>query len=179
MDTNNLKIVGTGFSNEVQANISRWLNGEISGQTCAKIVVEGAADVLPVLGVAAGAAFGACVGTSVVPGFGTAIGGAVCAAVGGLLGGVVNNTIKYLSDNVFSLPPEKAVKKAYAELGLAPDSATEEINQAYLRKSLQFHHNGQEDKEKYLSLLVAVEVIRASRRFKKLSSRRSKIGENM
>ena len=88
-------LVSTEFNKSAQEAISKWLNGQISGERCAKTIVEKAGDTLPVAGVLAGMLAGGSLGLAGGPA-GAALGALGGAAAGGLGGQVVNRLIKLL-----------------------------------------------------------------------------------
>ena len=85
-------LISTEFNKSAQEAISKWLNGQISGERCAKTIVEKAGDTLPVAGVLAGMLAGGSLGSAGGPALG-ALGGAAAGALGGQ---VVNRLIKLL-----------------------------------------------------------------------------------
>ena len=58
---------------------------------------------------------------------------------------------------------EEAVEKAYKVLGVKHSSSNSEINKAYKMKALQNHPDKGGDKNKFVEIQTAMEVIKAAR----------------
>ena len=84
-------LVSTVFDKSVGEEVKKWWNGKISGERCAKTIVDKAGDALPVAGVLGGMFGGGAAGA--VGGPIGAVFGALFGAVGGGLGGQALNCI--------------------------------------------------------------------------------------
>lgn len=132
-------------------NIRQWRNGEIDGAKCVKRISTS------ITGVAAGFG-GAC--------FGAAVAGPVGAVVGGVVAGLIGQE---LCGSTFNLivgnDRERAVARAFEDLGLTPKATNEEVRQAYLHLARQHHpdkNNGQ-NTAVFIKINMAYELIRAHR----------------
>ena len=83
------------FNKKATEQITKWWNGQISGERCAKAVVDAAGDALPVAGAVVGYTAGMAAGAAGGP-VGIVVGGLSGAAVGGLAGQAVNRVIQVL-----------------------------------------------------------------------------------
>lgn len=88
-------LVSTVFDKTVGEAVTKWLKGKISGERCAKTIVDKAGDSLPVAGALGGFFGGGAVGAALGP-LGAFIGGLLGAAGGGLGGQALNGIIKML-----------------------------------------------------------------------------------
>ena len=98
-----VELVSTEFDKTVGEEITKWLNGKISGERCAKTLVDKAGDTLPVAGALGGMFGGGAVGAAIGVVLGVVLGrilvlllGLLGAAVGGLGGQALNRKIKFL-----------------------------------------------------------------------------------
>ena len=82
-----VELVSTHFDKFVREEIEKWWKGKISGERCAKTIVDKAGDTLPVAGIIGGMWFGAGVVGGVLGYLGGALGAA--AEVGGVLGSLI------------------------------------------------------------------------------------------
>ena len=84
------------FNKKVTDQIEKWFKGQISGERCAKAVVDAAGDALPVVGAVGGIYAGMAAGAAVGGPIGAIAGGVGGAAAGGLAGQAVNRLIQVL-----------------------------------------------------------------------------------
>ena len=75
--------------------IKKWWNGEISGERCAKILVDGAADSMPVAGFVGGSTAGAAIGALAGP-VGATIGSLIGSAAGAWAGKILKDLTSHL-----------------------------------------------------------------------------------
>ena len=139
-------------------NVRRWWNGEITGERCAKNIID---DLATVGGALAGAAGGAVAGVAV----GGPIGGAIGGVVGAFVGGVAANyLIQKLTEELFDLPKTEALEEAYKFMGLHRNDSNEKVNARY-RELARVYHPDKEggSEEKFCKLSACVAIIKAAR----------------
>ncbi|CAL8112379.1 unnamed protein product [Orchesella dallaii] len=118
---------------ECYKNMKRWWRKEISGKRCAKNCIDSLSQIGA--GMVGGVA-GAAVGTMVCPIVGTCIGG----IVGGLLSGYAAKVFSdAITRNIFDLPKEEALEKAFNYLGVHHTASNNEINKNFHRLCLKHH----------------------------------------
>lgn len=158
------KVVMSGLapvhlSSEAYNNIKRWWRGEISGERCAKNVID--AMVTTAAGVGGGLS-GAVLGATVA--------GPIGAVVGGVVGWTVSsNLANILSDRltlwVFGVPKSEALENAYNYLQVKPNATNAEVNKAFRKMCLKHHPDKGGTSEEFLILQNYMAVIRMAREY--------------
>ncbi|CAF1531489.1 unnamed protein product [Didymodactylos carnosus] len=150
-------IVSVLLSWEALQSISLWWKGEISGQRCAKNIIDAASTVAGGVG---GGALGSTIGTVISPGVGTFIGG----LIGGMIGSNAVATLsKWLTEHLFDLPPTVALENAYNFLGLTASCTNSDINTAYRKLVLLYHPDKGGPPEYFYKLQYYVAIIKQAR----------------
>ncbi len=118
---------------DIWNNVRRWWKGEITGEQCAKNIINSCAGVA---GGIAGGYVGAKVGSCIAPGIGTVVG----AVVGGVIGSALSSSLsQWLTEYFFKSPKEKTLEDAYKFLKLNSDASIDEINDSF--RSLANEYN--------------------------------------
>jgi hypothetical protein len=152
-----IAIVAVQLSWEALKSIRSWWKGEITGERCAKQIIDASAGIL---GGYAGGAAGVAIGTALLPGYGTLAG----AVIGGIAGSVGASALaEWLTKHFFNLPKSIAVENAYKFLKLSPCHSNTEINERYRTLALQFHPDKGGNAEDFHKLQVSVAIIKQAR----------------
>ena len=148
-----ITVVGSIF-----INVWRWWKEEITGERCAKNIID---DLAKVGGALAGAAGGAAAGGAV----GGPIGGAIGGVIGGIIGAVAADyLIQKLTEELFDLPKTEALEEAYKFMGLHRNDSNEKVNARY-KELARIYHPDKEggSEEKFCKLSACVAIIKAAR----------------
>lgn len=142
---------------EALRNIYRWWHGDISGLRVAKNIIDSC--------VAVSAGFGGSIGGAAVGGLFL---GPIGVVVGGVIGGVVTSVgasvlIDKLTQEIFNIPKDEALEKAYRFLGVNRRSTVEEINKAYHSLCRRYHPDKGGSKEKFIELQTYMGIIKVAR----------------
>ncbi|XP_075253764.1 uncharacterized protein LOC142345555 isoform X2 [Convolutriloba macropyga] len=172
----NAALLAVSLAPEVISHMRQWWDGKIDGVECSRriAIVGGSTSA----GIAAGY-FGNYAGSTV----GFALGGPVGAGIGMVVGAVTfsnagfligEKVLNKLSDKLFTMPRELAVKNAYKFLEVRSDASDDEINHKYRIKARRFHPDytrsknyqvkiQQELEELWLELQHNMQIIRMHR----------------
>ena len=150
-------LVGVFLAADVISNMRRWWKDEISGQRCAKNIIDSGVGLAAGIG---GGFGGAALGTMVFPGVGTLIGG----IVGGVLSAEICSRISdWITQKIFNLPKSEAVENAYRVLGVPHNTSNSEINTKFRKLCLEHHPDKGGNVEDFYKLQYAMQVLRMSR----------------
>ena len=114
-------------------NICEWWHGRISGQRCAKNIIDCGIGLAAGVG---GGALGGALGTMISPGVGTVFGGFIGGAVAT---GVGHQLSDWMTLKIFRLPKSVALENAFRFMGLPQDASNNEINSKYKGLCLRYH----------------------------------------
>uniref|UniRef100_A0A914UMB9 J domain-containing protein n=1 Tax=Plectus sambesii TaxID=2011161 RepID=A0A914UMB9_9BILA len=144
------------LSYEAMRNIHRWWKGEISGRRVAKNIIDSCGTVAAGAG---GAMAGAAAGSFFGP-VGTVVGGVIGSVVGSAGGGVLIDT---LTQELFDIPKDEALERAYNCLGVVSRTTDREINRAFRALSLKYHPDKGGSQQSFLMLQTCMGIIKVAR----------------
>ena len=134
----------------------RWWKGEISGERCAKIIMD---SFLTAAGGVGGGMAGAALGNCISPGIGGIIGG----IAGGVVGVVAAKKLsEWLTQKIFGLPNNEALENAYIFLELKYGASNDDINNNYQRLAMKYHPDRGGKWEDWNKLQVSMTTIKIS-----------------
>ena len=137
-------------------SIRSWFKGEISGARCAKNIIDSVGTTACSVG---GGIGGAALGTFFGPAgiiVGAILGGAAGAGIGSAL-------FDALTTEIFDLPKDAAVEKAYRYLGVSPRASNGDVNLAHKRLCREYHPDKGGSKEKFVELQTMFSLIKLDR----------------
>lgn len=141
---------------ELYSEVRKYWKGEIDGYTCAQNLTTSFSSAAA--GFAGGAgAIALCAGAGPW--------GLLFAGVAGALmaSGLTTMAVKAAFEGIFGTDRERALKKAYEELGLKEGASDHAVRQSYLDLAKRMHPDKGGDKEKFIKINSAYELIRASK----------------
>ena len=138
-------------------SIYRWWTGEISGQRCAKIVIDSL--VANTSGTFVGWSTSIAAGLMLGP---------IGMVIGGVVGGVIGfKGAECLADwftrKMFGLPKDEAVENAFNFLGLKQIATTIDINKKFRELCLKYHPDKGGKAEDFYKLQHSMAIIKFSR----------------
>jgi hypothetical protein len=149
-------LAGLSLGYEAIKNLRRWWKGEITGERCAKNVVD--ASVAIVAGIGGGIG-GAVIGSLAGPiGLiaGTVIGGLVSTQAASLL-------CDRLTQYIFGIPKSEALENAYNYFGVKMKASNHDINQAFRRLCLKHHPDKGGQNEEFITVQINMGIIKTAR----------------
>ncbi len=139
---------------DIWNNVKQWWNGQITGEQCAKNIINSFAGVA---GGVAGGYVGAKVGSCIAPGVGTVFG----AVVGGVVGSALSSSLsQWLTEYFFKLPKDEALEDAYKFLKLNSDASVDEINESFRRLANEYNPNKEGNKDNFEKLQYYMSIIK-------------------
>lgn len=134
-----------------------WWKGEITGEDCAKNIIDSCAEREGGIG---GAMAGAAIGTYIYPGIGTVIGGFLGQLVGS---GISRKLSDWLTQKFFYLSKEAALQNAYTFLGLEYGASNTQISSNFRRLARKYHPDKGGSYDDWYKIQVAMAVIKLSK----------------
>ena len=160
-------LVATVLGLEAIRSIRKWWKGEISGERCAKSIIDASVTVTAGVGGGIVGGIGGSAAAVTLLGLGP-LGIAISMFGGALVLGSTSSalagcTVKEITCRLFDLPQDEALEKAYNYLRLRSSSKNGELNSVYKKLARQHHPDRGGDKEKFQELQICMEIIKASR----------------
>jgi hypothetical protein len=168
VDSISLGLIAAFLSYETWKHLKLWWDDEISGEQCAKKIINSLAGVAGGIG---GGYLGSTIGKSIVTGIGSAMGkviapiyvelGSVIGSVAGAAAGAMaaSKFSDWATEKIFKLTKEDALKNVYNFMGLDTNASIDEINSSYTLLASKYNpydENGNEDDWKKLQLSMGV-----------------------
>ena len=172
----NAALLAASLAPEVISHMLQWWDGKIDGVECSRrIAIVGGSTSAGIaasyFGKYAGSTVGLALGGTVGAGIGEIVGAVTFSNAGFLIGQTVLNK---LSDKIFKMPRELAVKNAYIFLDERSDASNDEINHKFRMKARLYHPDYNRSKyypekirreleEQWLELQHNMQIIRMHR----------------
>ena len=137
---------------EICVNIYKWISKEITGQQCTKNIIDVVSSlILGIVGAQLGTKFGASAGP-----IGLVLGGIFIGYIGAVTGNILTDV---LTKDLFDLPQNEAIEKAYNFLGVNRGATDEEVRNAYKEKLFTYHPDKGGSNDQFLELQLSIGII--------------------
>uniref|UniRef100_A0A914VTU2 J domain-containing protein n=1 Tax=Plectus sambesii TaxID=2011161 RepID=A0A914VTU2_9BILA len=141
---------------EAIKSIHSWWKGEITGKRAAKNIVESCATVAAGAG---GSVAGAALGSLSGP-IGMVVGGVLGGIAASAAAGIISDT---LTQELFDIPKDEALERAYNFLGVSRRSTDDDITKAYRSLCLKYHPDKGGSQQNFLKLQSCMGIIQVAR----------------